>query len=416
MPKKNLNISAVFRLQNYTVTYILNGGTNSGGNPVNYTMLTPTLYLNNPIRIGFPFVGWYADSGFVTPVSQIPLGSTGNKTFYAKWPPSYTITYNLKGGVNNSSNPSFYTPLTATFTFANPTFTVYTFEGWFADSTFTIPIDQVQLGSTGNINLYAKWYAIRKMVPIPAGSFLLGADGLRCDTAGNENLYGDTVHVVTLSAFTMSETDITQSQYTAVMGSNPSHFNLGLDAPNRPVEEVSWYDALRFCNKLSQSEGKTQCYDMSNLDSTKWTCNISANDYRLPTEAEWEYAAKANSMTIHVYYWGDNLYDTTALNANAWWSCNSNGITHPVATKTKNAFGLYDISGNVFQMCNDWYGRYFSAPQDNPTGQALGITRVQRGGCFVNPSSELVNANRTHRDYPLQKSYWVGFRIVASGQ
>ena len=143
--------------EEYTVTYNLNGGTNHADNPKSYTKFDATITLKDPTRKGYTFKGWYSDSKLTKKVTKIASGSTGNKTLYAKWAKTYTITYKLNGGTNNKSNPKSYTKIDATITLKNPTRKGYTFKGWYSDSKFKKKVTKIAKGSTGNKTLYAKW-------------------------------------------------------------------------------------------------------------------------------------------------------------------------------------------------------------------------------------------------------------------
>jgi formylglycine-generating enzyme required for sulfatase activity len=204
------------------------------------------------------------------------------------------------------------------------------------------------------------------MKDIPAGTFTMGS----LDTV--DGPVASPPHQVTLSAFKMSETDVTQEQYLAVKDTNPSYFDTGTGASLRPVEKVSWHDAVKYCNALSLLSGLTAVYDTS-----AWTADFSKTGYRLPTEAQWEYACRAGSTTE--FWWGT---DTNGMGARTWSYYNSGGTTHPVATKLANAYGLYDMAGNVWQWCNDWYGDYTAGAATDPTGASTGTYRVLRGGSW----------------------------------
>jgi formylglycine-generating enzyme required for sulfatase activity len=234
---------------------------------------------------------------------------------------------------------------------------------------------------------------------IPAGTFTMGSDSA-VDGAAHPP------HQVTLSAFKMQETDVTQEQYLAVMGTNPSYFDSGTGASLRPVDQVSWFDAVKYCNALSLLSGLTAVYDTST-----WTADFSKTGYRLPTEAQWEYACRAGSATE--FWWGP---DTNGLGARTWTFFNSNGTPQPVATKLANSYGLYDMAGNVYQWSNDWYGAYTAGAATDPTGAATGALRVLRGGSWVNDRSD-INVDDYRCAYrifstPFIGNYIFGFRVV----
>ena len=212
-------------------------------------------------------------------------------------------------------------------------------------------------------------------VLIPAGSFVMGSDD-RCDDE-------KPAHKITLTKpFYIGKYLVTQEQYQAVMDANPSYFK----GAKNPVEFVSWDDAQEFCKKLSASSGLA---------------------VRLPTEAEWEYACRAGSKAA--YCFGNN---ETKLGKYAWYSTNSGNTTHPVGEKKPNRFGLYDMHGNVWEWCQDWYGEYTAKTAKNPTGPATGAFRVLRGGSwFSNPA--YCRAACRRRNNPDLRYRSIGFRVVA---
>ena len=200
------------------------------------------------------------------------------------------------------------------------------------------------------------------MILIPAGQFTMGASSGPVD--------GKPPHIVRIDSFLMDQHEITQEIYQAVTGKNASrHKN-----PKNPVEQVTWTAAAKFCNARSIQEGLTPCYDTST-----WECDFSATGYRLPTEAEWEYACRAG--TTAQYYHGDN---PDQLRSFAWFDGNSEGHPHRVGQRKPNAWNLYDMSGNVWEWCNDYYDAkyYRQSPADNPRGPKEGEKRVLRGGAW----------------------------------
>ncbi|MEC8024470.1 MAG: formylglycine-generating enzyme family protein [Myxococcota bacterium] len=244
---------------------------------------------------------------------------------------------------------------------------------------------------------------------IPAGTFTMGC------TAGQSSCQPDEspAHEVTLTrTFWLSETEVTQSEYQALMGSNPSHFSGCADCP---VERVNWFEALAYANALSVSEGLAPCFDISGVESGSTVTVLSSSGnvydcvgYRLPTEAEWEYAARAGTDLL---YAGSN--DAGSV---AWYSSNSSYQTHSVATKASNAFVLYDMSGNVWEWCWDWYdaGYYVPSPSSDPDGPAgLASNRVLRGGGWYYSASYLRAANRDGSE-PGSRNNYLGFRLARS--
>jgi len=210
-------------------------------------------------------------------------------------------------------------------------------------------------------------------VPVPSGTFTMGSSSSDADSHEKPS------HTVTISrSFFMAMTEVTQVQWSAVMGANPSRFH----GDDLPVEQVSWTDANEFIRKLNAREETTR--------------------YRLPTEAEWEYACRAGTT-------GDWYGD---LDSVAWYGPNGGGRTHPVGQKQANDWGLYDMLGNVYEWCEDWKDAYPSGHVTDPRGPSSGSFRVVRGGSW------LIHANRARsyfRDFlgPDDRRDDVGFRVVA---
>ena len=239
---------------------------------------------------------------------------------------------------------------------------------------------------------YTKVHGIT-MVSIPAGNFQMGTN----DTDYSWLELSRPVHSVTLSAFQMGQTEITQAQYEAVMGTNPSRFT---GDNRRPVERVNWYNAVTFCNKLSEAAGLEPCYDLST-----WECDFMKNGFRLPTEAEWEYACRAGTTTK--FYTGNS---ESALDRAGWYYSNSDNTTHAVRGKEANSFGLYDMHGNVWEWCNDWWHSYSSENANDPKGPSTGSSRVSRGGSWRDFASYCRSADRSSG--PVGRYRYIGFRVV----
>lgn len=236
------------------------------------------------------------------------------------------------------------------------------------------------------------------MVAIPAGSFMMGSPPSERERFGDEPQ-----HLVAISrSFYLSSTEVTQAQYESVMGVNPG----GHKGAERPVEQVTWFDAVIFCNKLSEREGLQAAYRISGSD-VQW--NRAAAGYRLPTEAEWEYACRAGTTTA--YNTGSGLAD---LKRAAWFDANSDGNPHPVGGRAPNAWGLYDMHGNVLEWCWDWNGVPDVASQVDPEGAAKGTNRVYRGGSCYNSARGCRSA--FHGSFvPSATFNGLGFRVARSG-
>ena len=234
-----------------------------------------------------------------------------------------------------------------------------------------------------------------RMVLVEGGSFTMG------DTWGDGE--GDEIptHLVTLSSFYISRCEITQAQYRDVMDSNPSYFS----GDNLPVEQVEWHDAVAFCNALSQREGLTPSYM---IDSINTTCDFSANGYRLPTESEWEYAARGGNQSEGYKYSGSNMVEEVA-----WCYTNSDSQTHYIGTKLANELGIYDMTGNVWEWCWDWKSTYSSKAQVNPTGPDSGRYRIFRGGGWAPPPDVLYQRVANRGAFaPVEEYKHRGFRIA----
>jgi formylglycine-generating enzyme required for sulfatase activity len=245
-----------------------------------------------------------------------------------------------------------------------------------------------------------------EMVFIKGGTFTMGSSVMEA-----EHDFDESLHEVTVSSFFLGKYEVTQDQYQKIMKDNPSNFK----GKELPVESISWFDAIIFCNKLSQSQGLTMVYELDET-SIKWDRN--ANGYRLPTEAEWEFACRAGTSTP--FNTGDNI-TTDQANYDGTYPYNNNAQgafpekTVPVGSYPANAWGLYNMHGNVFEWCWDWHGFYALENQTNPTGASSGSLRVIRGGSWVNGGQTLRSANRGIY-IPGGGNERIGFRLARNSQ
>ena len=248
------------------------------------------------------------------------------------------------------------------------------------------------------------------------------------DNAGN-----NAPHTVSLSAYRIGETEVTQELWHAVMGNNPSFFQGSSNPPEsgevqgkRPVENVNWYQCIAFCNKLSKACNLDPCYtvtgvnfdalnfgDIPTSNNTNWNnavCDRSKNGFRLPTEAEWEWAAKGGKN----YRWAGT--DTKSELKNYAWYKNddggdANGKTHQVKLKSANGYGLYDMSGNVWEWCWDRYSDSTPTGGQDPAGAASGGLRVGRGGGWINYANDCTVGRRNNFS-PDRRYSSLGFRLA----
>jgi formylglycine-generating enzyme required for sulfatase activity len=238
-----------------------------------------------------------------------------------------------------------------------------------------------------------------QFVLVPAGEFLMGSPASDRDAELDEKPQ----HRVRITrSFFLGICEVTQQEYQRVMGANPSSEQL---SPQQPVETISWLDAVEFCNRLSAKE-KLSPY----CEASGETVNVlGGNGYRLPTEAEWEYACRAGSTTK--WSCGD---DPQRLVLYSWYKGNSGSNAHPVGQKAPNAFGLYDMHGHMWEWCWDWYGKdyYQHSPAEDPQGPSSGSLRVERGGdAWNNDPPHLRSAYRDHQ-YPSRRYRDLGFRVA----
>ncbi len=338
-------------------------------------------------------------------------------------PTDVTVTFNSNGG--NSVDPQTFASGGKATRPVDPIFDGYTFGGWFTTADggikfdFNSPLDN-------SITLFAKW------ITVPDGGFVFVEGGTY--QMGDATISGATPHSVTVSDFFISDHEVTQSEYSSLCKypSDPPSNSLGKGG-SYPAYNVSWYDAIVYCNLRSIREGLTPCYKLEgetnskiwpsvqessgkycgpSSSSTKWNeieLDIEANGYRLLTEAEWEYAARGgNKSHGYIYSGSDTLSDVGWLNSNyGSQSC------HVIRQKQPNELGIYDMSGNLAEWCWDWKGDYSSEPQINPVGPSSGSARVFRGGSCYSGSNACTVTYRASI-WGSDNDYGKGFRIARS--
>jgi formylglycine-generating enzyme len=240
-----------------------------------------------------------------------------------------------------------------------------------------------------------------ELVSVEGGSFMMGSEVESSEKP---------VHKVTLDSFYIGKYPVTQKEFEEVMGYNPSYFK-NID---NPVEEVSWYDAVMYCNKRSEKEGLSPYYKITEMEYDDVSISearvfvLGGKGYRLPTEAEWEYSAKGGQKSRGYKYSGSNNPDEVG-----WHGDNSGGQTHPVGKKKPNELGIYDMSGNVDEWCRDWFddSYYQRSPEKNPLGPGSGSYRVKRGGGWSSNAQGCRSANRGS-SRPSNRFSIVGFRLT----
>ena len=300
----------------------------------------------------------------------------------------------------------------------------HTFGDW---KTKKSPTEQTS-GSKERVCGVCSYSEIKEIEKVPSGFVYIPEGSFQM---GSEEGYDDNkpVHEVKISkGFFMGSCEVTQEEYEKYCsyGEGTSNSVWG-DGDDYPAYCVSWYDALVYCNKRSLAEGLTPCYTINkSTDPEDWgsvpississwnevICKWDANGYRLPTEAEWEYAARAGDDTTEALIWSGTDKEEE-LEKYAWYSSNSENKIHEVGMQAPNAYGLCDMSGNVSEWCWDWFGEnYYSQAESvsDPKGASLGDYRVHRGGCWVEDSYLCAVSIRNFGEHGRYVNY--GFRMV----
>lgn len=374
----------------------------------NFVISNPPLIGTNPTELFFGSV----KVGETSSEQTFTLtGSNLTANISVTAPTAYQVSASSGSGFANSIN---FTP-----TSGSVNSTVYVRFSPIAEQGYSGNISLASTGAT-TVNVSVSGTGIitpdpGEMVFVQGGTF----------TMGDHFAEGDSdelpTHSVTLSDFYMGATEVTQAEWTAVMGSNPEGgYGVG---DTYPVYYVSWYSIMKYCNLWSISEGLTPCYSIKgSTDPAVWgevpydyntdwdavICNWSAKGYRLPSEAEWEYAARGGIHNADNYHYSGS----GTINDVAWYDKNNDPYgSKPVGTKAANQLGLYDMSGNLWEWCWDWYGSYTSDSVTNPYGPTTGSYRVLRGGNFVSSAAYCRVASRGNYGGPYGSNYNIGFRL-----
>jgi formylglycine-generating enzyme len=236
---------------------------------------------------------------------------------------------------------------------------------------------------------------IDTMIFIEGGTFWMGDSTI-------VNHLETPVHKVNLSDFFISKFELTQREWNKTMSINPSVQK----GDQLPVSKLLWIDAIKYCNARSNVEGFTPCYTIDDSDNV--TLNLYCNGYRLPTEAEWEYSSRGGNLSLGYKFSGSD-----SLNEVGWYIANSNGLIHNIGEKKPNELGLYDMSGNCYEWCWDWFAYYDSVEVTDPLGPLSGGFKIIRGGSYEYSTDQALNTFRSI-NLPYDNYYNCGIRLVRS--
>ena len=430
------NLTANFEIKTYSLTVDeINCKVEKKPNKEKY-QYGDMVQLSVSIDSGYSFIGWSGDTNSTAAVLTIKIDTAKTITATAQQDSFTIITECANGTVTIHPQKSYYHYNDTVDLIAVANDTGYTFDGWSDGSNSPNTTIQVIVKSDSSFvasftNNNMSEVAGMKFIPAKGKSFQMG------DTSASNN---DTlIHTVSFTHnFYMDSTEVTQKDYDSLMSSTYTEYSTpswvekyGL-GDNYPAYYVNWYDAILYCNARSKRAGRDTVYSYASITGIPGNdCELSnvvvdynRNGFRLPTEAEWEYACRAG--TTSDYYWGKDykpypstVEDSAEIDNNCvWWRNSYNkGVnmpgygTHSVASKLPNSFGLYDMSGNVYELCGDWYGSYSSSSAVDPTGPLSGEYKIMRGGSW-NGDGEYITSNNRNYIYHSSENNYVGFRVV----
>ena len=399
----------------YSVNFIADGGTPAPETPL---IVTKDSKINPPeamTKSGYSFDGWYKSSAYTSEWKFETDIVSSNIILYAKWLPNYKVTFIANGG-NPAPEPVYVAEGRKVPAPATMTKEAHWFVAWYKEAALETRWFFSSDVVTGNINLYAKWIPSAvtddMMVWIEGGSFMMGSpDDEEGRNTGLNPVNEGPQHKVILTGFYMSRFLVTLELYEAVINNNFNPF----DGNKKPMTVSNWFKAVEFCNLMSAKEGFQPCYTIDKINKDpnnrlQWdicwivTIDMSANGYRLPTEAEWEYACRAGTTTP--WNTGINI-NTTQANFD-----DSVGHSTEVGAYPPNAWGLYDMHGNVWELCTDNESFYTDEEQTDPVGNAQDTTScVSRGGSYDFTDVCLRSARRFSQ-YRAYTSIQPGIRLV----
>jgi len=340
-----------------------------------------------PTRDEYVFAGWFQEEACTTPWDFATEPVTAHFTLYAKWLAAYIVTLNLN--YDNAPEPTIVNVVQGDYVDEpeEPIRQGYPFAGWFTDEACTTPWD-FETAITANLQLYAKWSAFigeAEMILVQGGTrFMMNRQ-------------------ITLSSYSIGKYPVTQRQWLAVMGSNPSGFQT---SDLHPVENMTFNQIVGTQGASVTMKGMQYFEDGFIYKLNRET----GKNYRLLTEAEWEFAARGGNLSLEFTWSGSNNADEVA-----WHSGNSGGTTRPVGLLAPNELGIHDMCGNVYEYVSDWSATYPSTSDTDPTGPATGVNKVVRGGRYTNSAAGCVIIDRNEVPIALPLSN-VGFRLALEVQ